>query len=427
MQISDAAHNALVVRQEGTLAAVLKGLSVGTILNARVVAASAAPDGTGRAVLEVRGQQLQARTVQPLTPGETVSLEVTDKAPGLVLRRLEVGIESTPGGRVPTDGLSGREAGALGLAGGAASGRARGLGYTTGAEPRWMARAGNADQVQRDNVASRVATQRPLSDIAAGGSLDRLLTPLERLFDAAGFATALRHSGHFLEARLASRGGPETAGYSLNQDLKTNLLRAHAEADSQPRVQSATSDAASSRAVHPGAAGESEDGAVSAREASASTASMARAVDARHAELRVEHALARIEMNQLMSTGTAGGLLVELPVRLDGQVRDLLVEIGPDEPGVRADQPARRTVRLQIDLPELGPLVAELQLSGERVDVGFWAERLDTRQRVSAGWDALADRMRTQGLAVGRLALLSDKPAVSALERLPQGLVELSA
>ena len=33
-------------------------------------------------------------------------------------------------------------------------------------------------------------------------------------------------------------------------------------------------------------------------------------------------------MNQLMSTGTAGGLLVELPVRLDGQVRDLLVEHG---------------------------------------------------------------------------------------------------
>lgn len=129
--------------------------------------------------------------------------------------------------------------------------------------------------------------------------------------------------------------------------------------------------------------------------------------DARAVRATLEGMNARISLNQLHSVSQASAQgshwLVELPLHTaqDFQALRLEIDAWPDE---APDTPAASpdwSVRLQLNLPELGPLEARLSSVGGSVAVRFWAERAPTAARIEAALPELASAWRDKGLQPG--------------------------
>jgi hypothetical protein len=130
--------------------------------------------------------------------------------------------------------------------------------------------------------------------------------------------------------------------------------------------------------------------------------------DARTVRSDLEGMTARISLNQLHSTQTAGTgthLFVELPVRTAQGFQEVRLEIDADT-GSRheeSDIPPDWSVRLQLDLPGLGPLEARVASVGGSVSARFWAEQQATTRRIENALPELAAAWRDQGLQPGAL------------------------
>jgi len=127
--------------------------------------------------------------------------------------------------------------------------------------------------------------------------------------------------------------------------------------------------------------------------------------------LQAEAALARIQLHQLAAVPREGerGLLewlFELPIRrgddIDLWSMRLLQDSG--EQKHEAAQPVQHwTVQLAFDLPGLGPVQAQVQLSNEQVSARFWAEQTDTLPLLHEHMHELREALHTAGLDVGEL------------------------
>jgi hypothetical protein len=125
---------------------------------------------------------------------------------------------------------------------------------------------------------------------------------------------------------------------------------------------------------------------------------------------QTEAALARIQLHQLAALPREGerGLLewlFEIPVRR-GEDTDLWSMRFFSEQ--RQQQESRQraagwSVQLAFDLPGLGPVQAQIQLSGEQVSTRFWAENRDTLPLLRAHLDELRRALNEVGLDVGEL------------------------
>ncbi|HFD80849.1 MAG TPA: flagellar hook-length control protein FliK [Gammaproteobacteria bacterium] len=128
---------------------------------------------------------------------------------------------------------------------------------------------------------------------------------------------------------------------------------------------------------------------------------------------QTESVLARIQLQQLAALPREGerGLLewlLELPLRR-GDVIDLwsLRIVGEEAPR-RRKQPGQRrwSVQLAFDLPGLGPVQAQVRLTGETVSARFWPEQPQTRALFDAHLQELRSALTGAGLEVAELECL---------------------
>jgi hypothetical protein len=68
------------------------------------------------------------------------------------------------------------------------------------------------------------------------------------------------------------------------------------------------------------------------------------------------------------------------------------------------------TLGFALDLPALGPLQGELQLTGLRLGVRLWAERSHTTTRLENQFGALRQRLAATGLVLDQLSCQTGLP-----------------
>jgi hypothetical protein len=125
---------------------------------------------------------------------------------------------------------------------------------------------------------------------------------------------------------------------------------------------------------------------------------------------QTEAALARIQLHQLAALPREGerGLLewlFEIPVRRGEDIDLWSMRFFSEQRQQQENrqQPATWFVQLAFDLPGLGPVQAQVQLSGEQVSTRFWAEQQNTLPLLRAHLDELRRALNKVGLDVGEL------------------------
>ncbi len=342
----------------------LKNWQVGQMLNALVTAQRPGGD----LVLRVAGQQITARADIPVQQGTQLLLEVKQLQPQVVLRIVAQSAQEA--GRSQAAPVASPTAAASG-----------GLLRLLSAEGAPGAR----------NLADVAATLRALKTALPAGSgnpAQRLLASLPGLADllsASGLRRAVLSSGTFLEATLAqaaaSGGGvPQSA----EADVKAQLMRVLAQVN-----------AALQRT-----AGDAPAGARNALLADA--------------QRDLELVLAGVTLNQLQSQPgeTAGprGWIADVPFVLGEHVGNMRVRVDRDGTGYGSDEESagpRWRVELELDLPELGPLLLTTQLQAERVSVELAAGESRTRDLLAARSDELVAALGSVGLDVPSLQVVA--------------------
>ncbi len=151
---------------------------------------------------------------------------------------------------------------------------------------------------------------------------------------------------------------------------------------------------------------------------------------------QLEAGLARIQLNQLASTGalTEGARPhwhVELPLRgQDGTLTPLTLALTREREGDGDTIAPLWTVNLHFELSELGPIRAGLTLVGERhVSVGLWARDEETVAIFEAELDRLRESMAAAGLTVGHVGVRQGaaEPPSPAAENLATRLLDEEA
>ena len=134
----------------------------------------------------------------------------------------------------------------------------------------------------------------------------------------------------------------------------------------------------------------------------------------------VQGALARIEIAALEAHPEAAlpTWLIELPLR-HGDGYDLVqLRVGRDGAAATGpDDAGAWRMGFALDLPALGAIEGEVQLSGLRIAVTLWAERAATQRRLDAVLPALATRLGAEGLRPERLFChtgLRERPRVGS-------------
>ena len=124
-----------------------------------------------------------------------------------------------------------------------------------------------------------------------------------------------------------------------------------------------------------------------------------------------EAALARLQLHQLAALPREGerGLLewlFELPLRRGDEIDLWSLRVWAEQRQQRQQKrqrPHHWSVQLAFDLPGLGPMQAQIQLTGEQVSTRFWAEQQDTLPLLRAHMHELRRAFSEAGLNVGEL------------------------
>jgi hypothetical protein len=354
----------------------------------RFAATVLAPPSAGRVPLRLGGETVTAviREGIALAPGETITLQVQERGPPMILKLLPPDTE------------------ALARAWRQALARAQPL------EPLLRALAAFAAKTPPPRAPDRESASG-LSGLAQR-FLDRLPGP-GTLMQATGLKQAIAGSGLFLEARLAA-GLPPSEG-----DLKALLLRlVHSLQARLPPIAEAQAKAV------PAAAAPDETAFVSA--------------ELLH---HADGALAGLLLDQLAchSAQSEKGMPVWsliLPWR-EGEhlgVLRLRIERERDQPpaahrGAPAESGGSWRVWLHLDPPGLGTIHAELRLAGLHTDVTLWAESESTAARIAGALARLRSGLEGAGLEVGALDCHTGRPAAMRDEnrRPPFSLLEEKA
>ncbi len=126
---------------------------------------------------------------------------------------------------------------------------------------------------------------------------------------------------------------------------------------------------------------------------------------------QAEAALARIQLNQLAALPRDGerGLLewlFELPIRRGDDLDLWSMRLFRDPPGdaQQRDFPAPAwSVQLAFDLPGLGPMQAQVRITGQQVSTQFWVEQAATLPLLRDNLPELRQALLHIGLEVGEL------------------------
>ena len=333
------------------------------------------------AALRVGGTELRARTLLPLAPGEKLTLRVERAGDSVALRVLDATRQQLVE---------------------AAATRARAL------------RAALPHEIRLDaalaRLASMVGTSRfPVGQPAAPetAAVLRLLAAVPRpdtLTESTGLRQALRDSGVFLEARLATLAGGTGGRAELATDFKAQVLRllallAPSRADPAP-------------AQSPAAAPPGEPALV--------------------AKLNglLEGALHRVHSQQLASLAARESAVptwhFELPIRLGPEYEALRLRVEREPPPPGAEEEPRWTVNLALTPGDLGPLHVRVTLSGNTVSSTLWAERPETASLVRERLDELRSSLDGAGFAVGRMQCLDGCPPAARADP-PGALLRVKA
>ncbi|HQU15056.1 MAG TPA: flagellar hook-length control protein FliK [Gammaproteobacteria bacterium] len=353
-----------------------RSLQLGQLLAATVVTTS--ESGPHPLLLRIAGRLIYAQSPTPLPqlkPGQVLQLRVESLGTLPVLKLVEEGSRGDPVGSA-----------------------LRAL----------LPRQGNLEPL----LATWSTMARGAENLAlAPSSLQRLVRELfgrladeRQIITADGLRRALGDSGLFLESRLLQATGDGTpAG-----DLKASLLRLLAILTrTSPNPQGTPSRVGSGAGpdTATGNATTSQDAA--ARGLLASVAADNAPVNNLRGE--AEGALARIQLHQLAALPRADGTtqwLFHLPVRQGDQAH--LLELQVNREGTQRDGGGttgpRWSVLLHLDLPQLGPVHARIELRGEQVNTRLWAERPATFHRLQHFLPRLQDGLARAGLEVTGLA-----------------------
>lgn len=325
---------------------------VGQLLQAIVDARL--PDGT--VTLRVGTLLIEGHSDLPLRPGQLLALQVAQSGSPTVLRIV-------PETAAETDGINRALRQAL---------------------PR-------QGQIQPllDALAGLTRGPGPPSPALAtlAGRLLSRLPDIQTLTVPGEFKQALRDSGAFLEARLARGDAPAS-------DFKAMLLQL------QALLRDAPSSAAAPRDI-PEDIPSSPDGTEPPP-----------VVALRHG---IDAALARLVVNQIDSlprdTSMAAPLVIELPLWWNGRPGMLRMRIEPDDAARHEENAAPGwSVWLSLEPGELGPVHCRLQLRGEQVSAGFWAERETTAALFRENLGKLESGFQQEGLTPRHMHCQAGKP-----------------
>ena len=368
-------------------------------------------------VVSIRGAQVQALTDLPLQPGQRIALEVDTVAPQLVMRV----VDKTRPHDAAAAPQHGRLISTLNTAQlvGSRAALQQPLSNLVGDDVAATIKPAVATYqlselrnptVLREAVArSGVAYERHLSDLATTTTNQR--SPNRWLAGLQAGASPMRG----LDTPSAADIAPLQR---LQTDTKAQLLRQLAESRQLQRTSSAPS-----AHVAPLSGAELELGGAAQAEIKA-----------------LESGLARIELNQLLSLHDQAGvrhpLRVEIPIVVDGEVRDLRLELdteaepdGDDTDGQSQQQ--TRVARVRLDLPSLGLVGAELRLREDALWVSMWAQQPSAQALLEERAVNLSERLQASGLPSPSVTILPDVPLREADEagldgRLPRGLLAVN-
>ena len=334
----------------------LKNWQLGQMLNALVTAQRPGGD----LVLQVAGQQLTARADIPVQQGTQLLLEVKQLQPQVVLKIIPqpLGTGSPPSapGTSPSAASSG---GLLRLL--SADG--------TNAGTRTVADI--ADTLRALQAAPGPGNANPAQRLLAA------LPGLADLLSAPGLRRALLSSGTFLEATLSQSASPQTSIFSpAGSDLKALLMRVLEQVNAA--LQKTAAEAA------PGG----------------------RSAFLAEAQRDLEVVLGSITLNQLQSQSgestAVRGWIADVPFILGQHVDNMRLRVeqrdGGGAGGGEDATEARWRVEVQLDLPELGPLLLKTQLQAEAVTVELAAREDSTRELLRSRAGELVAALNNAGL-----------------------------
>lgn len=258
-----------------------------------------------------------------------------------------------------------------------------------------------------------------------------------RVLTANQLRAAVLSSGVFLEARLGM-DSPESTGLAI--DLKANLLRLLTVLRNWPGLN--TQAAPNSRA--PSIPDTARALAPSERPAAASPANetppppMKNTDPAPHPpatptltlrdspgavrstlQRQAEGVLARLQLNQLVSIPHHDSQSVawhmELPIQgASGKFDVWSLRISREKPGGRRPATAGKpiwSIILAFDLPELGPVQAQVSVGSGNVSTVFWTDRSATHALFERHLGELRERFKNAGLTIDHLACRQGIPA----------------
>lgn len=369
---------------------------VGQVLNA----VAAGRDPSGRLQMQIGGQRLSATTARELDvePGARLLLEVVKAGAQPVLRLL--------------------------------------------AEP-------NADKAVDAALRQLFPRQQPLTDLAANlahlranpKQLEQFPAPirqaLTRLIDGfpqaarlarpGGLRDALANSGLFLESRLQQPGNGAQIMQSDTKGLLARLVQTLSQSveNSTDHNQTPTR---SGTTTPPGRL-QPQGPAQATLEALGSKESPLR-------ELfnQASGALARIEIHQTQAAQQPNGLWLPLEVPVwDGDTLDVLqLQVGRDGGGAENDDEEQpMLVRIAFEFRSLGPVYANVRLSGNRVSTTWWAERPEIAGLFRENLEWLRGRLTEAGLDVGTINCSQGAPAAEPRANgpgtIPRGILDEEA
>jgi hypothetical protein len=350
-------------------AGLARAWAAGQVLLARVI--ETGPDGA--ALLQIRGEQVQARSQMPLSPGQQLRLQVQDGGPPALLRVLADG---EPGPQAPA---------------------ARAL---RAALP-WQRPVGESLATLAQLLARPATDDSPPVPQPARAMLSDLLASLPRpqdAGDAARLEAMVRSSGLFHEAEQA-RAGTSVHGAAAGADLKARLT-------------------AVAQAMEQGAGEEAGDGTV------------------REAREALRGALARIETHQALSARASGEHValwrMDLPLGDEGGPHEVALRIRRDGGGTGdGDGPACWTVELTAQPPGGASVHARVTLSRGVVHTLLTTEDEEAFRRLAGAAPELERRLQAAALEVGgvrcRHAPLPGDPDTGAAGEVPGSLLRTRA
>lgn len=291
----------------------------------------------------------------------------------------------------------------------------------------------------------------PSADPALSASASRLLASLPdpaQLGDAKAVAQALNNSGAFLEGKLLAGLGPGVA-----PDLKAQLVRLVAQIlPSVPGNQAlaAATLAQALPALARGARGLLDQ--VGNRPQPGMFPLPSRLLqnledtgDLQQLLRLAAAAISRLQSHQLASlqqTGTTetGNQQTtwqsEIPLRHGQEFLPVQAKLQREETPEQHADPHRAQrdpleslwrIELAFDLPPLGPLQVQAQLSQGRLSGQLWAERPQTARLIDSQLGSLRERLLARGLDVGDLACHPGAPPQGPRTRLEQRWVDETA